>query len=98
MPASAAGALAVELTYAGLRRRLVRRWAAVAAVGIGTLTMWSVWMWITHSTEGVAWMAELWTGQIVMSTVVAVAIAMLGLAPAAPVARASAGTREPVAG
>lgn len=84
IPAAAAGAIALEVAFARFRRPLGRRWAAVTALGTGTVVLWSAWMALTHRAEGVVWMPELWSGQIVMCGVVSVALALLAFPPATP--------------
>ena len=76
-----AGGVVVEVAMRVLRRRLARRQAIIASVGLGTGALWSVWMMATHATEGVRWPPELWTGQIIMSTVIALGLGLLAMPP-----------------
>ena len=84
VPSAAVGAIVLELAMAGSGRRLSRGRAVIVAVGIGTVAMWSAWMALAHRADGVAWMPELWAGQIVMCGIVAVALGALAFPPAMP--------------
>ncbi len=86
--AALVGAVVLELVLRRLRRPLGRRWATISAVGIGTVALWSTWMALTHRSQGIEWMPELWAGQIVMCGVLATVLALLAFPSPGPVATA----------
>ena len=92
LPSALAGGVAVEVGLRLIRPVLGRRRAVVVALGLGTAVMWSVWMALTAADDRLAWVPELWTGQIVMSALVAMGLALLVFPP--PTGSASNGTLE----
>ncbi len=78
------GGLVAEFTLRTIRRRMDRGRSVVYSVGLGVGAMWSTWMTLTHLSEGVRWPPELWSGQIVMSMVVAIGLGLLAFAPPVP--------------
>lgn len=89
LPAVIIGAVTIELLLATLRSRLGRRGSIIAAVGLGTLVTWTVWMAMAEVLVGVAWVPELWSGQIVMCGIAATALAAIAFPPALPTPEAT---------
>lgn len=70
-----------EIVFRLLAGRFGRRRAIITAVGLGVTGLWSIWMALTHVTRGVAWMPELWSGQIVMCGILATGLAAAVFTP-----------------
>ena len=87
LPAVVVGGVAADLGRAAFGRLVDRRHALVGSMAVGVVTLWSVWMALLHATGDVGWVAELWLGQIVMSGLVAVGLALLAFPPERPAAR-----------
>lgn len=84
IPSVVFGGLATEALIATLTGPLGRRRAIIASMGLGTVGMWSAWMALTHLTDGVRWLPELWTGQIAMCGLVATGLAIAVFPPPVP--------------
>lgn len=84
IPSAIAGGALIELGSRSLTQLLGRRRAIIASIGLGVTGMWSVWMGLTHLADGVEWMPELWSGQIVMCGFLAAGLAATVFAPPLP--------------
>lgn len=78
VPATTAGGLVFESLFRSVDARASRRTAILVASGGGTSALWSIWLaTIQFTDEKVGWPVELWSGQIVMSGLFALAVAFL---------------------
>jgi hypothetical protein len=79
------GALTAEVLFGFVRRTLSRPAAVVVTVTAAMGVLWSTWIaWVALRSDGLGWTPELWSGQILMSTLLAGALALAAFPPAAP--------------
>lgn len=95
--AAGAGAFVVDIAIAiGMRR--LQRWVAVIAAVTTPLAVWSADMVALHLTDGVRWPAELVAGSVLLSALLAAAVAnVIGQAEKRP-DNALTKRPEPIAG
>jgi len=83
--AAVLGGFIFEIVLTASSRRYGRRTAIRAAATLGAGSMWAIWLVLLELQFGVAWTPELWAGQIVLTSLVGFALALLAFPAPVPV-------------